>query len=94
MTAETSAPTSSGRRRCSPRLPPPAILLVITHGNGPQVGLLALQAATSPEPPFPLDMLDAESAGMIGYVLQQELGNAIKDRLFAALLSDFHGAYA
>ena len=61
--------------------------LVITHGNGPQVGLLALQAAASSDPPFPLDVLDAESAGMIGYVLQQELGNAIKDRLFAALLT-------
>ncbi|MCP2138548.1 carbamate kinase [Rhizobium sp. SLBN-94] len=61
--------------------------LVITHGNGPQVGLLALQAAASPDPPFPLDVLDAESAGMIGYVLQQEFGNAIKDRLFAALLT-------
>lgn len=61
--------------------------LVITHGNGPQVGLLALQAAALPDPPFPLDVLDAESAAMIGYVLQQELGNAIKDRLFAALLT-------
>ncbi|MDX3972533.1 carbamate kinase [Shinella sp.] len=61
--------------------------LVITHGNGPQVGLLALQVAASSDPPFPLDVLDAESAGMIGYVLQQELGNAIKDRLFAALLT-------
>lgn len=61
--------------------------LVITHGNGPQVGLLALQAAASPGPPFPLDVLDAETAGMIGYVLQQELGNAVKDRLFAALLT-------
>lgn len=61
--------------------------LVITHGNGPQVGLLALQAAISPDPPFPLDVLDAESAGMIGYVLQQELGNEVKDKLFAALLT-------
>ncbi|GMB79379.1 carbamate kinase [Shinella zoogloeoides] len=61
--------------------------LVITHGNGPQVGLLALQAAATPGTPFPLDVLDAETAGMIGYVLQQELGNAVKDRLFAALLT-------
>lgn len=61
--------------------------LVITHGNGPQVGLLALQAAASPEAPFPLDVLDAESAGMIGYVLQQELGNVMKDQLFATLLT-------
>ena len=61
--------------------------LVITHGNGPQVGLLALQAAATPQAPFPLDVLDAESAGMIGYVLQQELGNAVRDRLFAALLT-------
>lgn len=61
--------------------------LVITHGNGPQVGLLALQAATSPEAPFPLDVLDAESAGMIGYVLQQELGNVMKGQLFATLLT-------
>jgi carbamate kinase len=61
--------------------------LVITHGNGPQVGLLALQAAALPGPPFPLDVLDAESAGMIGYVLQQELTNAKKDKLFATLLT-------
>jgi carbamate kinase len=37
--------------------------------------------------PFPLDVLDAESAGMIGYVLQQELSNVAKDRLFATLLT-------
>lgn len=61
--------------------------LVITHGNGPQVGLLALQAAASQEGAFPLDVLDAESAGMIGYVLQQELGNVMKDQLFATLLT-------
>ncbi len=61
--------------------------LVVTHGNGPQVGLLALQSAATPQSPFPLDVLDAESAGMIGYVLQQELGNALPDRLVTTLLT-------
>lgn len=61
--------------------------LVITHGNGPQVGLLALQAAATPDTPFPLDVLDAETAGMIGYVIQQELGNVVKDRPVATLLT-------
>lgn len=61
--------------------------LVVTHGNGPQVGLLALQAAATPDTPFPLDVLDAETAGMIGYVIQQELGNAVKDRPVATLLT-------
>src|SRR6188472_2908221 len=49
--------------------------LVITHGNGPQVGLLALQSAASPGGAFPLDVLGAESAGMIGYMIEQELAN-------------------
>ena len=61
--------------------------LMITHGNGPQVGLLALQAAGTPGMPFPLDVLDAETAGMIGYVIQQELGNVVKDRPVATLLT-------
>ncbi len=61
--------------------------LVITHGNGPQVGLLALQAAATPDAPLPLDILDAETAGMIGYVIQQELGNLVKDRPVATLLT-------
>lgn len=50
--------------------------IVITHGNGPQVGLLALQgAAYKPEEAYPLDVLGAETEGMIGYMLEQELGN-------------------
>ncbi|TNF85849.1 MAG: carbamate kinase [Gammaproteobacteria bacterium] len=50
--------------------------LVITHGNGPQVGLLALQdAAMQRELHYPLDVLDAESEGMIGYLIEQELNN-------------------
>lgn len=49
--------------------------VVIVHGNGPQVGLLALQNLAYPEvPPYPLDVLVAESQGMIGYMLMQELG--------------------
>jgi carbamate kinase len=48
--------------------------LVITHGTGPQVGLLALQAeAYKPVPAYPLDVLGAESEGMIGYLLEQGL---------------------
>ena len=48
--------------------------LVITHGNGPQVGLLALQGAAVPAAEaYPLDILDAETEGMIGYLIEQEL---------------------
>ena len=53
--------------------------LVVTHGNGPQVGLLALQAVAYSETtePTPLDVLGAETEGMIGYVIEQELGNVL-----------------
>ena len=52
--------------------------IVVTHGNGPQVGLLALQgAAYKPEEAYPLDVLGAETEGMIGYMLEQELGNLL-----------------
>ena len=52
--------------------------LVLTHGNGPQVGLLSLQnAAYRPGESYPLDILDAETEGMIGYLLEQELGNLL-----------------
>ena len=51
--------------------------VIVTHGNGPQVGLLALQTAAYEETsPYPLDILGAESEGMIGYLLEQGLGNA------------------
>lgn len=51
--------------------------LVVTHGNGPQVGLLAIaDAARGGGPPFPLDVLDAESEGMIGYLLARHLHRA------------------
>lgn len=62
--------------------------LVVTHGNGPQVGLLALQALAYPEvAPYPLDVLGAESEGMIGYLLEQELRNALPGRPVATLLT-------
>jgi carbamate kinase len=52
--------------------------LVLSHGNGPQVGLLALQAAAYADvDPYPLDVLGAQTEGMIGYVLEQELGNVL-----------------
>ena len=52
--------------------------LVLSHGNGPQVGLLALQASAYTEvDPYPLDILGAQTEGMIGYVLEQELGNVM-----------------
>ena len=48
--------------------------IAISHGNGPQVGLLALQgAAYKPDESYPLDILDAETEGMIGYLIEQEL---------------------
>jgi carbamate kinase len=52
--------------------------LVLSHGNGPQVGLLALQQAAYTEvEAYPLDVLGAETEGMIGYIVEQELGNVL-----------------
>lgn len=52
--------------------------LVLTHGNGPQVGLLALQAAAYVDvEAYPLDVLGAQTDGMIGYLLEQELANLL-----------------
>lgn len=63
--------------------------VIISHGNGPQVGLLALQnAAYKDGGSFPLDVLSAESVGMIGYLIEQELGNLLPDgKLTATLLT-------
>jgi carbamate kinase len=63
--------------------------LVLTHGNGPQVGLLALQNASyRPDEGYPLDVLDAETEGMIGYLLEQELGNLLPaGRAMATILT-------
>ena len=55
--------------------------VVLVHGNGPQVGLLALQnSAYAHVAPYPLDILGAESQGMIGYMLQQALKNQLPQR--------------
>jgi carbamate kinase len=63
--------------------------LVVTHGNGPQIGMLALQAAAfRGVDPYPLDVLGAESEGMIGYLLEQELRNAFPDCEVATLLTE------
>jgi carbamate kinase len=63
--------------------------LVVSHGNGPQVGLLALQgAAYDAANPYPLDVLGAETEGMIGYMIEQELGNLLPmERPFATILT-------
>ena len=62
--------------------------VVVTHGNGPQVGMLALQSAADPalEVPYPFDVLGAQTQGMIGYWLLQALQNALPGRQVAAVL--------
>lgn len=63
--------------------------LVVTHGNGPQVGLLAEALARSEGAgdPEPLDDLDAETEGQIGYLLEVELGRAVPERTAVALVT-------
>ena len=63
--------------------------LLVTHGNGPQVGLLALQGnAYKPDEAYPLDVLGAETEGMIGYMIEQELGNLLPFEVpFATILT-------
>lgn len=63
--------------------------LVVGHGNGPQVGLLALQgAAYAHVETYPLDVLGAQTEGMIGYMIEQELGNLVPfHRPLATLLT-------
>jgi len=63
--------------------------IVVAHGNGPQVGLLALQAESyTAVEPYPLDVLGAETQGMIGYMLEQELRNVLApDATLATLLT-------
>lgn len=67
----------------------PGHQVVIAHGNGPQVGLLALQAAAYHDvAPYPLDVLGAQTEAMIGYVIEQELGNVLPaDQPLATVLT-------
>lgn len=63
--------------------------LIVTHGNGPQVGLLALESATDPAlaRPYPLDVLGAQTQGMIGYWLLQGFQNTVPDREVASVIT-------
>lgn len=88
MTAENQR--ANVKRACEALAPVAARNeIVISHGNGPQVGLLALQqSAYASVEPYPLDLLGAQTEGMIGYVIEQELGNLLpNDRPFATILS-------
>jgi carbamate kinase len=89
-------PMTAEAQRGNVRLAAPALAavagkhqLVLSHGNGPQVGLLALQAAAYTDvAAYPLDVLGAETEGMIGYVLEQELGNLLPVEVpFATILT-------
>ena len=77
--------------------------IMVVHGNGPQVGLLSLQAESyDGAPPYPLDVMDAGTQGMIGYLIQQELRNLdlagellaedLRSDLFL-MVTDVDGAY-
>ena len=63
--------------------------LVLTHGNGPQVGVLALQSANDERlsEPYPFDTLGAQTQGMIGYWLLQAMQNALPGRHVAAMVN-------
>ncbi len=63
--------------------------LVVTHGNGPQVGVLALQSASDPHltTPYPFDVLGAQTQGMIGYWLLQAMQNQLPGRQVAAIVN-------
>lgn len=61
--------------------------VVITHGNAPQVGMLALQSESAGLRPYPLDVLGAESEGMIGYLVEQELRNQLPGKHLITVLT-------
>ena len=88
-------PTAENQRanvkRAAAALAPLALAheLIVTHGNGPQIGLLALQdLAYDDDGVFPLDVLNAQTDGMIGYMVEQELGNLLPfEKPLATVLS-------
>ncbi len=89
-------PMSVGHQRTNVRVAAQALArvareheLVISHGNGPQVGLLALQGEAYKEVEgYPLDVLGAETQGMIGYLVEQEVGNLLpEERPLATILT-------
>jgi carbamate kinase len=89
-------PMTAGNQRTNVRTAAQALArvaadneLVVSHGNGPQVGLLALQGAAYKDvEAYPLDILGAETQGMIGYLIEQELGNLLPfERPLATLLT-------
>jgi carbamate kinase len=78
MTAENQRENTRAAAAALARIVAAGHDLVITHGNGPQVGLLALQGLSyKPEELYPLDVMGAETEGMIGYLIEQELENAL-----------------
>ena len=89
-------PMTAGHQRANVRVGAQALArvardheLVISHGNGPQVGLLALQGeAYKDVESYPLDVLGAETQGMIGYLVEQEVGNLLpEERPLATILT-------
>jgi carbamate kinase len=77
MTAENQRANIRVAAECIAAIAP-SNEIVVAHGNGPQVGLLALQAAAYHDvAPYPLDVLGAQTEAMIGYVIEQELGNLL-----------------
>jgi carbamate kinase len=87
MTAEAQR---ANVRRAARALAPvvAAHQVVVTHGNGPQIGLLALQQAAAGGDAFPLDVLGAETEGMIGYLIEQALDDRLPpDKAVVSLLT-------
>lgn len=89
MTADAQRANVVVAARSLARLVDAGHQITLTHGNGPQVGLIALQAAAGPKDGlYPLDILGAESEGMVGYLIEQELRNALPvGTQFATLLT-------